>query len=202
MSTQFEPQLFSLSARQKADSWDRLRMVLAQAKKLGATNYVFHGAATLGGALKNAGLDRIAPITDEIAELCKTYGVRLCWENVSWCLFNTPEFATQMLARCKSDNLFFCLDIKQAIRSGYHPFEYLDTMGDRLGHVHLLDYAKNGDALNLYMPLEGNFDFEELRRRLCNIGFNGALMLECYSDLYTTPQDVVDSWGKLDEYYK
>lgn len=186
MAQQFEPQLFSIGQRQKQDAWEMFEKVLRQGKNLGASHYVMHGPARLKGALKNAGMRRIGPIVAEAADLALQYGLKLCFENVSWCMFHTPEFAQSLSENCKSDNLFFTLDIKQAIRSGYDPFAYVSAMGDRLAHVHLCDFIldADGNLLGTAMPGKGVFDFHKLAQTLKSNGYKGDAMLEVYSDLY------------------
>jgi sugar phosphate isomerase/epimerase len=124
--------------------------------------------------------------------------MRLCWENVSWCMFAHPSFATALLEHCPSDNLGFVLDIKQAVRSGYSPLEYLDAMGDRLAHIHLLDYETGSNGrLNLALPLRGTFDFAQFRERLQQMNYQGDAMIETYSDLYQQEQEVFACWKNL-----
>lgn len=184
MSQQFEPQLFSLSKRQKQDAWNLFESVLKQGRLLGATRYVMHGPALLRGVLRNAQYSRTAPIMSELADLAKSYGILLAWENVSWCMFNTPEFVADALHYIASDNFRFTLDIKQAARSGYDPFDYLHAMGERLCHVHLCDYDLEKPGLGLAMPGKGTFDFKRLGRELRAMGYEGDAILEPYSDLY------------------
>lgn len=193
LSQQFEPQLFSIGERQKEDAWQTFEKVLAVARTVGATRYVFHGPAMLLGALKNAHLQRIAPIASELADLAARYNVRLCWENVSWCMFSYPDFGQQILQACPNGNLGFTLDIKQALRSRHDPFDYLDAMGDRLAHVHLCDatYDPQSERYRLFLPGEGSFDFAQLERKLREINYQGMAMIEVYSDLYRDPQQVV-----------
>ena len=197
MSQQFEPQLFSLSPRQKEDAWALLEKVFAQGQRLGAKNYVMHGPALLRGALKNAELTRIGPIVDEIARLAGEYGLTLCWENVSWCMFSRPEFAEEILSVTKEENLRFTLDIKQAIRSGRDPFRYLSAMGSRLGHVHLCDYSTAGGKLTLSLPGRGQFDFARLGKELRQMGYGGVCIIEPYSDLYGDPSEIAQSMAYL-----
>ncbi len=192
MATQFEPQLFSLSKRQREDAWMLYEKVLAQGRRLGAKKYVMHGPATMRGALRNSHLQRIGPILSDLADLAGQYGLRLCYENVSWCMFNHPGFVSELLHYCHSSNLGFTLDIKQAARSGYDPFEYLHAMGERVSNVHLCDYTRGEEGLTLSMPGRGSFDFARLSRELRAVGYAGDAMIEPYSDLYGDVQELGD----------
>lgn len=199
MSQQFEPQLFSLSPRQREDAWALIEKVFRQGQLLGAKNYVMHGPALLKGALKNAQLARIGPIADELAALAEQYGLRLCWENVSWCMFSRPEFAKDILSFAKSDNLGFTLDIKQAARSGCDPFAYLSAMGERLAHVHLCDYSAQDGALRLALPGRGSFDFARLGKELRRMHYAGDVIIEPYSDLYGEAEELGQCLRWLEE---
>lgn len=193
MSMQFEPQLFSIGKRQRHDAWEIFESVLQSAKILNANKYVMHGQATLMGAVRNAHIDRIAPIIDELAELARGYGIALCWENVSWANFQRPDFSIELCKRIKSDNLRFTLDIKQALRSGYDPLEYLKAMGERLAHVHLCDYKRSKDGYASYaLPFRGDYDFVHLVDVLRKNDYKGDLVIEVYSDLYQDISDVIE----------
>ena len=199
MAQQFEPQLFSIGARQRADAWKVYEKVLQAAKIICAKHYVFHGPANLLGALKNANYRRIGPIADDLAEMAASYGVKLCWENVSWAMFSYPEFAPELLEHCKSDRLYFTFDVKQAVRSGQDPLDYVENMGDRLAHVHLCDVRRDqrGKMTGLAMPGKGDYGVGARAERLNKSGYEGAAMIEVYSDLFSQPQDVLDCREKM-----
>ena len=73
------------------------------------------------------------------------------------------------------------LDIKQA-RISQYPYEsYLSEMGERLAYVHLSDLDENG---KLCLPGKGKFDYQTLLKRLKDVGFDGALIIEAYSGDY------------------
>lgn len=183
MSTQFEPQLFSIHARQRKDAVRTFEQVLDGAKKLGAEIYVMHGPMHMSGVVKNVEMERIGPIVYDLAEMAADYGVTLTWENVSWCLFCHPDFAPRILDASKSDKLRFTLDLKQAERSGYSPFEFLDRMGEKVANVHICDF-RHEERLKFCMPGQGEFDFKYLRDRLIGYGYDGPMLIEVYSDLY------------------
>lgn len=202
MSQQFEPQLFSLSLRQKEEAWQTYEQILQSARVMGATKYVMHGPALLMGALKNANMQRIVPIIDSLAELALQYSVKLCWENVSWCLCNRPEFVSSLKEQSQSENLYFTLDIKQAARAQKSPFDFLNTMSDRLAHVHLSDYCstiqEDGTLqFKTCLPGEGEFDFARLKTELNMVNFQGDCMLEVYSDTFSSKEQITQSYTYL-----
>ena len=88
------------------------------------------------------------------------------------------------------------LDIKQARISGY-PYElYLDEMGERIKTVHLSDIDENG---KMCLPGKGSFDFETLIKRLQDYNFQGALLIEAYSQDYEKESELKTACEYLDE---
>lgn len=201
MSTQFEPQLFSLHTRQRKDAMKVFEKVLSAAKKLGAGIYVMHGPAHMSGVVKNMEMERIGPIVRELCNVACDYGVTLTWENVSWCLFCEPDFARRILDTSKSDKLRFTLDVKQAVRTGRSPFAFLKAMGDRVANVHICDYVHE-KKLRLCMPGQGEFDFELLRSTLERQGYAGPLMIEVYSDLYRKNEELKACYDRMQDLLK
>ena len=88
------------------------------------------------------------------------------------------------------------LDITQAAISGYPYEDYLQEMGENLCYVHASDFDENGKKC---LPGKGRFDFEELFKRLKGAGFNGAVLIENYSDDYRELKDLKDSYDYLSE---
>lgn len=190
IGTQFEPQLFSATERQRNDASKMLIKVLKAAKILRAKIYVFHGPAVKKDTTPIVDFDKIAKHVDYIADTAGEYGIKFSWENVYWCWFSYPEFATYLRQVVKSKNVYFTLDIKQAMKSKKDPFEYLKAMGRRLANVHLCDYDDGG---NLYLPGRGNFNFEKLSRELKNIDYKGPVIMEVYRNNYREQQEIVES---------
>lgn len=197
MSSQFEPQLFSIAKRQKKDAQDVFERVLKSANYLAIKKYVFHGAMLLKGALKNNQIQRFAKIIDELAEIAKQYDIKLCFENVSWCIFNNPEYAHRLLEYSKSDNLFFTMDIKQARRSGFDYRDYIKAMGERLMHIHISDYYMGKDAeIRHCLAGKGEFDFYELYESMKKHKNAGDIdvIVESYSDSYDKEIEVIEAY--------
>ncbi len=192
MSSQFEPQLFSLSARQKEGAMAVFRDTLAQGRRLGAAYYVMHGPMMNGGNVKNIAYQRVAPIIAELARICKEEGLLLAWENVSWCLFNRPEFIAGIREYADHPDLYFTLDLKQAARAGGEPFDFLEAMGGRCVNVHLCDYIKTESGVALGLPGRRSFDFARLFAALGAHNYQGPGIVEVYSDAY-------DDFGALFE---
>jgi sugar phosphate isomerase/epimerase len=186
LNTEFEPQLFNIADRTRLDAEKVYKRVLAVGKQIGATHYTFHGTSRLK---KNAYIDpvRFGRRMRELGDISLDYGIKLCFENVHWAAFNTPEFFKDM--KNYAPNIGATLDIKQAWQSGRDWREYLDVMGDRLSNVHISDHTQN----EIVMVGKGEFPFEQLVKELLERGYVGPLIIEQYAKNYDGFGEVADA---------
>ena len=181
--TQFEPDLFGQSPRQRRDALEVFRRVCQAGQALGARWYVFHGVSAVRARRPPAALPCLAERMGEMAALAQAHGMEVLWENVSWCALRTPEDVAQARALLPAQG--FVLDLKQAYQAGCDPFAMLEAMGPQLRHLHLLDWTAQGE---LVLPGEGVMDFPRLFRRLGQMGYQGAAILEPYAAQGRDPQ--------------
>ena len=191
LNTQYEPQLYAEHPRVLEDANGWLREVLASANILGAHNYTFHGIARLKRTFRE-NWQRFSAITAQIYETCRAAGVRLCYENVEWALYNRPGLFALLKEHCP--DLGGVLDIKQARITGYDWREYLADMGESLATVHVSDVTAEG---KMCLPGQGVCDFAELFARLRGIGFDGAVLIENYARDYGEPDELRRSFEYL-----
>lgn len=191
LNTQYEPQLYAEHPRVLEDANGWLGEVLASANILGARNYTFHGIARLKRTFRE-NWQRFSAITAQIYETCRAAGVRLCYENVEWALYNRPGLFALLKKDCP--DLGGVLDIKQARITGYDWREYLADMGESLATVHVSDVTAEG---KMCLPGQGVFDFAELFARLRDIGFDGAVLIENYARDYDEPDELRRSFEYL-----
>lgn len=199
MSTQFEPQLFSINVRQQNDARALLEKIFRAARTLGAGLYVFHGPPAFRRTLRLLDdYERMGAIVSGLADLAGEYGLRFTWENVHWCAYGHERFARRLLEHVNSDNLFFTLDIKQAVMSGRTVAGYLEDMGERIANVHLCDYRYTKDGkVRTCLPDGGELDMAWLKAELERRGYDGAVILEVYSDNYETFDELAASYAKV-----
>ena len=84
----------------------------------------------------------------------------------------------------------FTLDIKQAMRAGRNPIEYVYAMGEQLCNVHVCDWRKDG---TLCLPGEGVFDFDALMKALYDIEYDGPVIMEPYMALIQSDEALLRS---------
>lgn len=197
MSMQFEPQLFSIHPRQRADAIALFERVLSAGKRLGAKCYVMHGPARLFGGVKNIELTRIAPIFLDLAERAQRFGIQLTLENVSWCVFNEPEFGAR-LQSLTGGAIKHTLDVKQAVRSGYDPMDYIRAVGEHIVNVHLCDATRlPAGGVRYDMPGFGEYDFVSMFNLLGEKGYAGPAFIEVYSDMYAQIPTLYESLSRV-----
>lgn len=192
LTTQFEPQLYSVNERAKSDSFKILDGVLDCANQIGAKNYTFHGVARLKRIPYNIDFSRVGKITQELIDKCKSRGVSLAYENVHWAYYNYVGFFTELKKHVKG--LKATLDVKQARQSNLDYRELIKEMGRDLVTVHLSDVDKEG---KMCLPGRGVTDFKELFSRLNDVGFNGSAIIEAYQSDYGHEKELLDSLGYL-----
>ncbi len=180
---------FSSYARRFDDEAEAYRQYFEFCNLVGAQLLVFHGARSFMPLEPDFYFERFIRLRD----IARSFGVRLCQENVARCHSGAPRFIKGM-ARAIPD-VDFVLDVKQAVRAGVTPFEMLDAMGARLAHLHLSDHCRGCDCLALG---EGDFDLAELVARLKSTGYEGAALVELYSWNFARKEQLAECLRLLD----
>ncbi len=148
-----------------------------------------HAAAVLGAGVVviHGALDaRKIPLPDELyferfqglVDIGRSEGVMVCQENVNKFKSQHIDFMKRMRAALGSD-FHMVFDIKQSIRAGYDPFEFLEEMKNEIVHVHLSD--NDLPERDCIPPGRGNFDFGRLFATLDGADYKGDYVIEIYS---------------------
>ena len=194
LTTQFEPQLYSINDRAQGDSFKLLEMAMQSAKQFGAKYYTFHGGARFKKTPINIDFERVGKITQNIIDLAKKYDITVAHENVHWGYYNYIGFFEQL--KKHTVGLKGTLDIKQARQSGIDYREYLKEMKEDIVTVHLSDIDSQG---KMCLPGKGITDFYELFSLLKDVGFDGALLIEAYQSDYKELDELLISLNYLQE---
>lgn len=176
--TQFEPDLFGRSLRQRQDALRILRGVLDAGKALGASYYVWHGSPGLTGPVTVERINHLGEWFPLYQQEAAQRGLEILWENVSWCALRKSEHIAAL--REVVPNIRFTLDVKQAMRAGEDPFAMLTAMGEDVRHVHVLDWDASG---KLCLPGQGTLDFRRLMGMLRDMDYAGSVIIEPYPEL-------------------
>ena len=183
--------LFSDYDRRIDEMVNMYRGFFESMNKLGAKVFVLHGAILSSKCSVSHYLKQFAMLSDIGSE----YGITVAQENVSYCLSGQLEFL-KMMKRELPEQARFVLDLKQARRSGDNPLDYVEVLGNSIVHCHISDADSGRDCLAVGA---GNFDFEELLRRLKYHGFDGALIVELYRKNYGEFSELRESVDRLSD---
>lgn len=194
LTTQFEPQLYSVNQRAQNDSFKLLDMAMECAEQFNAKYYTFHGGARFKKTPIKLDFDRVAKITQDVIDTAKKHNITLAYENVHWGYYNYIGFFEEV--RKRTTGLKATLDIKQARQSGIPYKEFIDEMKEDIATVHLSDVDASG---KMCLPGKGITDFNDLFSRLNDVGFNGALLLEVYQSDYQTYEQLFSSLDYINE---
>ncbi len=184
----YENYMAGRPVRQVRDAFAHFEKVLSVGEILGAKTFVYHGRHTpllspLPWNLK-WNIEAIAPM----CETAERHGMAVGWENVCWCQLTTPERV--MEAKAALPQVRFTLDIKQAMRAGRDPIEYVYAMGDQLCNVHVCDWHEDG---KLCLPGKGAFDFGALMNALHEVDYDGPVIMEPYQAMIESDEALLRS---------
>ena len=146
-------------------------------------------------------MQRYSLITEKFPrEFLLLQGTGCRWAKCTFCDYHTDAnqspFETNKKVLEQVTGVYGVLDIKQARISEY-PYEiYLEEMAGRIAHVHVSDIDENG---KICLPGRGRFDFDTLVKRLKDVGFDGALIVEVYTDNYEKAEELKAACDFLEE---
>lgn len=181
--------LFSSYERRFFDMIDFYKRFFEITARLGANIFVIHGAKIPGSIEDREYFERFA----KLIEMGKEYGVAVCQENVVHHRSESPEFLQSMRNYIGSD-FNIVLDIKQARRAGFSPYDFISALAPAIRHVHISDYTDECDCV---APLSGKFDFKELFTKMDAIHYNGAYIIELYRHSYSDEKEITDAYSGL-----
>jgi len=203
LSTQFEPQLFTVQKRARQEAYDIFKQVLEAGAQLGAQAYVFHGPSNIKHTRKLVlNYTYIAENVCALADTAMDYDIKLAWENVHWCWYSKPDFASELLKLPSTENLYFTLDIKQAAQAGYNPKDFLTGTQGRLVNIHICDFSVGEDrGICPVLPFRGSMDFNDFRTALTETGYDNAIILEVYKDSYSDYKELSDNYKEVVSFF-
>ncbi len=144
---------------------------------LGAKYIVFHGSFLEYTFIS---LERYTQVMNKIASKALEYGVFISQENVNKYVSSNIENLKYIYNNTK-ENLLFTFDIKQAVRAKEDIYKMIDSVKDRISHIHISDFTKDSDSL---LPGDGNFDFLKFNKYIKKSTSAKAMLIEVYEDRY------------------
>lgn len=156
---------------------------------LGAEYIILHGGRPNGKLTDEEYCDRYM----QLKNITRRNGVTVLQENVAKYRAGDIEFMRSMRDILGAE-AEFCFDVKQSVRSGYLPLEIASEFSENIRHIHISDHSVASDCM---LPGNGGFDFGNLFDIFENIGFNGAAIIEVYSDAYGDYEEITASYKNI-----
>jgi len=185
-----EPLLFFSEYERRVDEGIELYSRYFQAAaELGAEVFVLHGDRPGGFLPEEETFDRFA----RIAERGRTFGITVTQENVVRNRSREPGYLVRM-KEYLGELAAFTLDLKQAVRAGYQPEDFLIPLGRSVRHIHLSDRDEHCDCLPVG---RGNADIAGFLGKLRALDYDSGVIMELYRENYGAYEELTDSLAAL-----
>ncbi len=189
----------AIDKRIRAVSIDRLKMAMDIAVLFDAVDMVFHSGweRKIYADVTDKWLDNATDSLFEICEYAKGSNIRIMLENV----FELgPSLHLELFSRVDHEVLGFCLDAGHVYAfSDTELNKWIETLGDKIGHLHLHD--NKGSEDDHLAPGDGIIDFDMIFSWLSKRGIRPVFTLEAHDEESVIPG--LMAIGKLiDKYYK
>lgn len=176
---------FSPYKNRLEDGLEQYERYFEAAALLGAPYLVFHGEFGVGHFDEEEGFGHI----ERLWELGQRYGVDVLHENVARCKGGDPAYLARLHGALPQ--LGFVLDMKQALRAGRQPEDFVKVLGSAIRHVHFSDSSPKQDCL---LPGQGTADLAGLLQALKNSGADPSVVVEVYSNCVEKPEQLGETW--------
>ena len=157
---------------------NRIRDAIDLAVLFGAEHVVMHTGfePTMFGEVRDQWLVNFLSSLELILSHAEDAGVRIMLENV---FEKDTSLHQRIFAEIPSDRLGFCLDIGHVMAFSETPLEqWLNDVGERIGHLHLHD---NRGASDEHLAIgEGEGDFDLLFSWLSKRGIHPVITIEAH----------------------
>ena len=177
--------IFSNYQRRFDESLRKFNRYGEVAAALGATYIILHGGKPNGKLTDEEYCERYM----QLKSVTRKNGVTVLQENVAKYRAGDVEFM-RIMRDILGKEAEFCLDIKQAVRSGNLPYELTEEFIDNIHHFHISDHSIASDCM---LPGNGRFDFKAFFRLIKMHNYKGSAMIEVYRDAYKDYDEIFNS---------
>ena len=190
----FEPfMLFTEYKKRTDDAMEFHKQYFQAMNLLGSEIFVFHGDRKESEICDCEYFERFAQLRD----IGKEFGIKVAQENVQRCKSGSLEFLKNMVKYLHND-VALVFDNKQAVRSGIDYIDFIKSVGENIVHVHISDSNQNCDCMAVG---KGKSNIGKLVSHLHDIGFSGCMVVELYSKMLDSLDDIFDSYNQLNSIY-
>lgn len=165
--------IFSAYYRRFEDSLEYYKKFFEAAAALGARYLILHGSRGEKTIPDEEYAERLLKFIEE----GEKFGVRVTHENVVLYAGGSPKFM-EFLKSQLGEKFAVTLDLKQARRAMFDPFEFIDRLGKSIVHVHVSDCSL--DSCCTPPSKNGLYDFSKFFAKMNELGFDGDYIVELY----------------------
>lgn len=181
--------LFTSYERRITDALEYYKKYFEAMNILGAEIFVLHGNKPQNVFPDESYFENYERLYDTGRE----FGITVTHENVARCTAGDLDFLVK-LKNALGDKARFTLDVKQAVRKGYSPYEFVKKLGKSIAHIHLSDF--NDDTVCGLVGC-GKLDFEKFCKELKNAGFDGSMILELYNWGFKNMEELGENYNYI-----
>ncbi len=160
---------------------------------LGCRYVVIHGC---NNDKKYMDMKRYCANLNKLSARAREYNVYVSQENVYKFKCGYIENIIEFLKYTDKD-IKFTFDIKQAVKSRQSIYKILDLTKDRISHLHISDYIGRNHSL---VPFTGTFDYDRFFRYVKNYTTAEAALVELYSPIIESDEQLSFTLAKLQKY--
>ena len=122
--------------------------------------------------------ERAVEAVSQIKPVAEETGVALCIENVWNKFLLSPLEMRDFIDSFNSQQVGVYFDVGNVLLTGY-PEQWIRILGNRIKRVHIKDFKKStGTADGFVDLLEGDVDFDAVKKALAEIGYDGYVTAE------------------------
>ncbi len=167
-----------------ADGLALYERLFSRARELGARFFIFHGGKEHFVKSEEEYFERY----QMLLEAAKRQDLLLLHENVVRTKSHDLDFLLQ-LSKALPDARFV-LDIKQAVRSGVSPFDFLEHLGNKVEHIHFSDHNAQKDCLPAG---QGTLDLNRFFHQMLLETTCRSVVMELYRSSFGSVENIVES---------
>lgn len=157
---------------------------------LDAPILVMHGIKKPGSLSDEEYFDRFG----ELTLMGKQEGLKICQENVVHYRSESPEFLLRM-GEYIGDDFNMVFDIKQSIRTGINPFDFVAKLHKYIRHIHISDHNSEKDC---FVPCKnGSFNFKGFFEVMKSYDYQGDYIIELYENGYESDKELTNAIKEL-----
>lgn len=158
------------------------------AASLGAKLFVLHGAPKVIKMENKLYFDRFEKLRLE----AEKFGVILAQENVERSKSGSLDFLLEMEKSLPEARFVF--DVKQAVRAKSSPFDFVNSLGKSIIHIHLSDNDENRECVPLG---EGNFNIKDFLLLAKEKTMAENVVIELYRDNFLEEKVLSENYELL-----